>query len=282
MLDPKPGKFLIDGTVDGGGHAAALMEKIMPMGKFLGMDWDSRMIEARKAKAGYGAHERYVHGNYADLPVILAKEKLGKADGLLLDLGFSSEQLEHSGRGFSFAETSAAEPLLMTYDGARPPVSALLRECGEQELADIIFQFGGERFSRRIAKAIKERERKKPIVMNGELAEVVRGALPAGYERGRINPATRTFQALRIWANDELGNLERAIGELPDILKKGGRVAIVSFHSLEDRIIKRSFQKLAKEKKLEILTKKPITVSREEIQKNPRSRSAKLRGAILL
>lgn len=273
---------MIDGTVDGGGHAAALIKKIMPAGSFLGVDWDPRMVAARKTKANYGTRERYLHGNYADLPAILAEEKLGKADGLLLDLGFSSEQLAHSGRGFSFAETSSAEPLLMTYDDAQLPVSALLRECSEQELAGVIYRFGGERFSRRIAKAIKERERKKPIATNGELVEVVHDALPAGYERGRIDPATRTFQALRIWANDELENLESILEYLPDVLKKGGRIAVISFHSLEDRIVKQSFQKLAKEKKLEILTKKPIAASREEIQKNPRSRSAKLRGALIL
>ena len=286
LLDPKPGEFIIDGTVDGGGHAAAIMERIMPQGIFLGVDWDTRMIgeriAAREARRGDKTHERYACGNYADLPAILAKEKLGKADGLLLDLGFSSEQLAHSGRGFSFGEEARNEPLIMTYDDAHPPVAEILRMQSEKELADIIFAFGGERLSRKIAKAIKERGRKKLIVTSGELAEIVRSAVPKNYERGRIDPATRTFQALRIYANDELGNLARAIENVQDVLKIGGRMVAISFHSLEDRIIKQSFQKSAKENKLKILTKKPIAASREEIAKNPRSRSAKVRAALII
>lgn len=282
-LDPKPGDFIIDGTVDGGGHAAAILQRIMPGGMFLGVDWDARMISARKKQKKYADRERYVQGNYADLPAILAEQKLCKADGLLLDLGFSSEQIGHSGRGFSFADEAADEPLLMTYDDARPPVAELLRGMREEELADIIFRLGGERLSRRIAKAIvaREREKRKPIVTSGELAATVRSAVPRNYERGRIDPATRTFQALRIYANDELGNLERALANLPAVLAPGGRAAIVSFHSLEDRIVKHSFQTFAREGTIRIATKKPIVPSREEILKNPRSRSAKLRAGIM-
>lgn len=287
-LDPHPGDFMIDGTVDGGGHAAAIIKKIMPGGTFLGVDWDEHMIAEHKAtrradgRAAQSDRERYVHGNYADLPAILDREKLGRADGLLLDLGFSSEQLAHSGRGFSFEDTSAHEPLLMTYDDARTPVSEIIRGLREEELAKIIFELGGERGSRRIAKAIKERGRKKPIMTSGELAEVVRSALPKHYEHGRIDPATRTFQALRIYANDELGNLERTLEHLPEILKEGGRVVVISFHSLEDRIVKQSFQKLKATDTVEILTKKPVSASREEALQNPRSRSAKLRAAAIV
>lgn len=270
---------MIDGTVDGGGHAAAIIKKIMPGGNFLGVDWDKKMIEARSAQGG--ARERYVHGNYADLPAILAKEKLGKADGLLLDLGFSSEQLASAGRGFSFSEASANEPLLMTYDDAQEPVAQLLRELKENELADIIFEFGGERLSRKIAKAIVAREKEHRIVTSGELAEVIRGAVPKEYEVGRIDPATRTFQALRIYANDELGNLKKVLGALREIVKPGRRIAIITFHSLEDRIVKESFQTLAKEEKIEILTKKAVVATAEEEKENPRSRSAKLRAAII-
>lgn len=281
ILHPQPGEFMIDGTVDGGGHAEAIMEKIMPGGMFLGVDWDASMIQSREARRRYGTHERYLTGNYADLPAMLAKEKLGKADGLLLDLGFSSDQLAHSGRGFSFGEEAQGEPLMMTYDDARPPAYEIIRALSEKELADVIFKFGGERLSRRIAHAIKEQGRKRAITTSGELAEIVRGAVPKSYERGRIDPATRTFQALRIYANDELGNLTRIQGDLKNILKPGGRIAIISFHSLEDRIVKQSFQKLAKEGQIKILTKKPVTASREEIKENPRSRSAKLRGAAI-
>lgn len=281
-LDPQPGDFIIDGTVDGGGHAEAIIARIMPGGMFLGVDWDARMIAARERQARERhARERYVRGNDADLPAILAREELGKADGLLLDLGFSSEQLAGSGRGFSFADAAAREPLLMTYDDARPPVAELLRGVREDELADVIYRFGGERFSRRIAKAIAARERERAIVTSGELAATVRAAVPKNYERGRIDPATRTFQALRIWANDELGNLERALANVPAILKTGGRVAVISFHSLEDRIVKRSFQTFARDGAMELATKKPIIPSREEIAANPRSRSAKLRAGVV-
>lgn len=281
-LDPKPGEFIVDGTVDGGGHARAILERVMPGGRFLGIDWDKRMIEARENERSHGKNEIYKSGNYADLPEILSETKLGKADGLLLDLGFSSEQLSASGRGFSFSEAKADEPLIMTYDDERTPVAELLRTIPEKQLADIIYEFGGERFSRRIAKAIiVERERKKRVRTAGELADIIReatGGARGKYEHGRIDAATRTFQALRIYANDELGNLARALEQLPEVLASGGRAVVITFHSLEDRIAKQSFQKLAKEDKVEILTKKPVEGSLEEIRANPRARSAKVRA----
>jgi 16S rRNA (cytosine1402-N4)-methyltransferase len=280
-LAPTPGAFIIDGTVDGGGHAAAIMETIMPEGNFLGLDWDKRMVEAREAAHKHGTRERYLHRSYADLPEIIREEKLGLADGLLLDLGFSSEQLAHSGRGFSFSDAHAGEPLYMTYDDAQTSVAELLRGMKENELAKIIFTYGGERLSRRIAKAITEREKVRAITTSGELAEIVRQAVPANYERGRIDPATRTFQALRIYANDELGNLTRTLGNITRIVRSGGRVVVISFHSLEDRIVKQAFQSLAKEHKAEILTKKSVGPSAEEENGNPRSRSAKLRAAVI-
>jgi 16S rRNA (cytosine1402-N4)-methyltransferase len=278
FLDPQPKQFVIDGTVDGGGHARAILQKIMPGGTFLGVDWDRAMIAKKKSEH---KTEYYAHGNYAELPVILKKEKLGLADGLLIDLGFSSEQLAYSGRGFSFSDATANEPLKMTYDDAQAPLAELLRALSEEELANVIYEFGGERRSRAIAKAIVISGKKHHITTSGELAEIVRKAVPGNYERGRIDAATRTFQALRIYANDELGNLKHLLGELKAIVKPGGRVAIISFHSLEDRIVKQAFQAGAKEGTLELLTKKPITASREEQMKNPRSRSAKLRAAII-
>src|SRR5258708_2189028 len=277
---------MIDGTVDGGGHAAAIIKKIVPGGRFLGIDWDASMIakreaERRETEQAHAVNEHYTHGNYAELPAILAKEKLGKADGLLLDLGFSSEQLQSSGRGFSFSESAADEPLLMTYDDSRAPVAKVIRELSEEELADVIFKFGGERLSRRIAKAIVFQGKKKRIMTSGELAEVVRSAVPKGYERGRIDPATRTFQALRIYANHELENLETVLDNLSKILKSGGRAVIISFHSLEDRIVKNKFRDMAKSGNIKIITKKPMVASDEEVRENPRSRSAKLRAATI-
>ncbi len=278
FLDPKPGDRIIDGTVDGGGHAEAIIEKIIPGGRFLGLDWDSRMLSDCKERIGECKDVFLLHGNYADLSTIIKNENFGKADGLLLDLGFSSEQLIGSGRGFSFDEASSKEPLLMTYDDSRMPVREMLRTMPEKEIANIIFEFGGERFSRRVARAIADREKKKPIMFAGEFAGVVRNALPRGYEHGRIDPATRTFQSFRIYANDELGNLERILGDLDVVMNPGGRAVIISFHSLEDRIVKLAFKKLAKEKNAEILTKKPVVACIDEIKENPRSRSAKLRA----
>jgi 16S rRNA (cytosine1402-N4)-methyltransferase len=286
QLDPHPGDFIIDGTVDGGNHAAAILEKILPAGKLLGVDWDERLLESTKAKFrekfGDEGNVILIHGNYADLPNLLLKifekENIGKADGLLIDLGFSSEQLESSGRGFSFSESAKNEPLLMTYSDTQTPVAQILREVDETELGNIIYEFGGERMSRRIAKTIKDYGRRKPIETSGQLADVVRTALPKSYERGRIDPATRTFQALRIYANDELKNLKQILDDLPNVLKPGGRAIIISFHSLEDRIVKLAFQKMAKEGIVQLLIKKPISATREEIKENPRSRSAKLRA----
>ena len=281
-LDPIPGDVVIDGTVDGGGHAAAIVSKIMPKGEFLGVDLDDHMIALATEKilatlsaSSLGERIAIVSGNYADLPQIVAERKFPKANELLVDLGFSSEQLESSGRGFSFSEATRNEPLLMTYEDSRTPVRELLTGMSEAEIAKAIFDLGGERYARRIAKAIKERERRHRIMTSGELADVVRGAVP---HRGKIDPATRTFQALRILANGELENLERLLGHLGDIIAPGGRVAIISFHSLEDGIVKRAFRKMAADGVAEILTKKPIAATREEVLQNPRSRSAKLRA----
>ncbi len=277
-LAPKPGDFIIDGTVGGGGHAKAIAEKIAPGGMLLGVDWDKEMVKKitlnLKPKT---CSTIFVHGNYADISEILRKRKLPKANGLLLDLGFSSEQIATRGRGFSFMHN---EPLLMTYDDSREPVKALLRRIREDELADILFTFGEERYARRIAKEIKAEERRGKIETTGVLVRVIERAVPNRYAHSRLNPATRTFQALRIYANDELGNLERALRSLGEVLASGGRAVIVSFHSLEDRLVKNYFKTFGKEK-MNILTKKPIVASRAEIAQNPRSRSAKLRAAEL-
>jgi 16S rRNA (cytosine1402-N4)-methyltransferase len=286
-LDPHPGGFYIDGTMNGGGHALAILKHIVPSGMLLGVDWDARVLErgTERISASLGMTEgtiervlRIAAGNYADLPQILREQKLPKADGLLLDLGFSSEQLE-SGRGFSFLTD---EPLLMTYSDDAEPAYRILARLTEKELADAIYELGGERYSRRIAKAIKEKSKRKRIERTGELAETIRQTLPRGYERGRIDPATRTFQALRIMANRELENVDRVIGELQKIVKPGGRVAIITFHSLEDRAVKNAFREMAKAGKAELLMKKPVAATREEIAENPRSRSAKLRAITVL
>ncbi len=292
ILNPQPGEFFIDGTIGSGGHAAEIFKRISPNGMLLGIDWDKAMIENVRQKISAISNFQFLisklilkNNNYANLPEILKNEKFGKADGLLIDLGFSSEQLDPpagGGRGFSFQKD---EILDMRYsanndndDDNGITAAEVVNSFSEKDLADIIYKYGEERFSRRIAKKIVEERRKKRIITTFELAEIVNRAVPG---RGRLNPATKTFQALRIYVNKELENLETLLKNLYNIIKPKGRVAIISFHSLEDRLIKNYFRDMAKQGKAEILTKKPIRPTFEEIQINPRSRSAKLRAIIL-
>ncbi len=291
ILNPQLGEFFVDGTFGGGGHAKAILEKIGENGKLLGIDWNKGAIESGRFQVSSLKFKNIllIQDNFANLPEILQKNSLfstevgiptavgTKADGLLLDLGISSDELENSGRGFSFRKD---EPLLMTYNDNEIPVKDLLRQLSKEELTKIIKNYGEENWAIKIAEAIKNRPRKKSIETSRELAELISETLPRNYERGRIHPATRTFMALRIYANKELENLENVLKNIDKILKNKGRIAIISFHSLEDRIVKNYFRNMAKENLLEIITKKPIVASREEILENPRSRSAKLRGAI--
>src|SRR3989338_7922360 len=253
VLDPKPGEFFIDGTFGSGGHSRAIQEKIGATGKLLAIDWDETNF--KRFAIGDLRFASYA-GNYADLPEILKKRGLPKADGLIIDLGFSSEQLS-GGRGFSFGKD---EPLLMTYSRDMKPVKEILKEVSEEELAKIIKDLSDERFANRIAKEIKEYLKRKPIETSKELAEIIKSAVPKNYERGhrhggasRIHPATRTFMALRIYANQELENLEKLLKNLELILKPGGRAAIISFHSLEDRLVKNHFRQMAKVGKLKMI-----------------------------
>ena len=285
VLDPKPGEFFVDGTAGDGGHLKEILARVGEKGKVLGIDLDPAAIERLRERFDEedqrASNVVLSQGNYADLPEILENKDLGKADGLLLDLGFSSPQIEGSGRGFSF---SRDEPLDMRYfpEEGRMSAADAVNMLTEKELADAIWMYGEERFSRRIARHIVEERRKKRITSTEELVKIVREDVHKSYERGRIHPATRTFQALRIYVNNELGNLEKILSELANVLVSGGRIAVISFHSLEDRIVKNMFRTMQKEHKLEILTKKPVTASKEEIAENSRSRSAKLRAARLL
>ncbi|MCR4328522.1 MAG: 16S rRNA (cytosine(1402)-N(4))-methyltransferase RsmH [Patescibacteria group bacterium] len=275
ILKCEPGDFFIDGTINGGGHADVVLQKIGVQGKLLGIDWDEQVLAKGRARIGSNGNVILVHGNYADIPKILEDNRLPKADALLLDLGFSSEQMNTSGKGFSF---SSDEPLVMTYDADSESVADILRRIDEKELVRVIRDYGEERYAPEIAHAIVRHEKKSPITSSSELAEIIRGAVSPGYERGRIHPATRTFQALRIYANKELENLQCVIRELPNIVRVGGRAVIISFHSLEDRIVKNMFRDMAKEGKFSILTKKALVASHKEISRNPRSRSAKMRA----
>jgi 16S rRNA (cytosine1402-N4)-methyltransferase len=275
-------KFIVDGTVDGGGHGLEIIKRLGKKGTFLGIDRDGELLKRLDVKLkAIKTSPRIVlsHGSYAELPEILCKENLPKADGLLLDLGFSSDQLL-AGKGFSF---QSDEPLDMRYDQSKGVTAAeILNKSTDEELADIFFHYGEERFSRRIARGIVERRRREKILTTFQLVEAIRSSVPGNYERGRINPATRVFQALRIYVNSELTELQTILDGLDQVITSGGRVAIISFHSLEDRIVKRSFQSLGREGKINILTKKPLTATEEEISQNPRSRSAKLRVAEII
>ncbi len=272
-LQPAPGKTFVDGTLGGGGHAATLAQQVGPQGKIIGIDLDGDALEKAQASLGNLPVE-LVQGNYRDLPTILDKLKVDRVDGIVLDLGLSSDQLADPQRGFSFHSTG---PLDLRFDPSRgEPAWRLLERLGEKHLADLIYQNGEERFSRRIARKIVETRRANPIRHANQLAELVRSCVPRS--RGHnIDPATRTFQALRIAVNRELSSLERALACIPDCLRPDGRMAIISFHSLEDRLVKNAFRN---DKRLEVLTRRPIRPSDEELQQNARARSAKLRVAM--
>lgn len=272
-LAPRSGQRIVDGTVGGGGHAAALLQAVGPSGTVIGLDRDPAALD-RVRQAGTTQRVQLVHGNFRDLPEVLAQDGMDAVDAILLDLGLSSDQLADAERGFSFHATG---PLDLRFDKTRgEPAWRLLNRLSSEHLANLIYEFGEERRSRRIARALVEARRKGPFRDANQIAETIRRAVPKTRDSRRIHPATRTFQALRIATNEELKSLQIALNRLPDCLVPGGRIAIISFHSLEDRIVKHAFQG---DERLKVLTKKPIVPSPEEVQENPRSRSSKLRVA---
>jgi 16S rRNA (cytosine1402-N4)-methyltransferase len=270
-LQPAPGMTIVDGTLGGGGHTRLLAEKVGDTGRVIALDRDPAAVAAAEQSLR-GLPVCVAAARYADFSQVLNELGISAVDGLLLDLGLSSDQLADAERGFSF---DAAGPLDMRFDRDEgEPASRLLERLRSEELADIIFRYGEERYSRRIARAIVEARQSEPIRTAEQLARLVRRCVPRSADR--IDPATRTFQALRIAVNSELGELERLLKTAPERIKPGGRAAIISFHSLEDRIVKEAFRS---DERWEVLTKKPITASEAEIAANPRSRSAKLRVA---
>ena len=273
LLDPQPGETWVDCTVGGGGHTRLIAERIGPGGRVIGLDQDPGMLElARPTLAGLPVE--LVHASFDQLVEVLGQRGLERVDGVLADLGFSSDQVDDPARGLSFRDDG---PLDMRLDPTTGPTAAdLVNTLTEEALADVLFEYGEERKSRRVARRIVERRREKPFARTGELAEVVRRCVPRS---GGIDPATRTFQALRIAVNDELGALERLLAVLPRVVKPGGRAGIISFHSLEDRQVKQAFRDRAVWR---AVTKKPVTASAEEVARNPRARSAKLRVAVRL
>lgn len=267
-----PEDVVVDATLGGAGHAKLIAAQLSTAGTLVGFDLDEAAI-ARARSALSGAKPRIVlhHANFRTIRDTLSSDALSPTK-VLFDLGWSSYQLE--GRGLSF---NADETLDMRYGNGPLTAKAIVNSWAEESLADVIYGWGEERFARRIAKRIVESREKKPIATTLELAEIVRSAVPAPARRGRIHPATKTFQALRIAVNDELGSLKEALTGAWSTLAPGGRIAVISFHSLEDRIVKERFASWEREGEGKRLTKKPIVPGKEELARNPRARSAKLR-----
>ena len=273
-LAPGPDGVYVDGTVGLGGHAAALLEA--GAGRVLGIDRDERALEiARERLAGFGARVELVHADYRQLPGVLAGRGLGAVQGVLVDLGVSSLQLDDASRGFSFRQ---AGPLDMRMDqSGGESLAEKLATVSEAELADVIYEFGEERKSRRVARSIVEARDRGALTTSTDLASVVRRAAGGG-EWQRVDPATRTFQSLRIWVNGELEGLETFVETAVGALVPEGRLAVIAFHSLEDRIVKRTSRRLAADGVVRLVTRRPIVPGDEEVARNPRARSARLRA----
>ncbi len=291
-LQPQSGGVYFDGTVGAGGHASAILRQSSPDGRLFGFDQDQTALAiARQTLTEFGDRSRLFHANFSELARIASVESLPKADGILFDLGVSSMQFDQAERGFSF---QADGPLDMRMSSVGQSASDLVNELSQEDLANVIYQYGEERLSRRIARAIVNA---RPLTRTGELAEVVAKAVPSRGRKQKIHPATRTFQALRIAVNNELGVLELVLPQAIQLLKPAGRLAVISFHSLEDRIVKQYFKRESQDcicppeqpictcdhkATVRILTKRPVTPNENEIDQNPRARSAKLRVVELI
>ncbi|MEW6500152.1 MAG: 16S rRNA (cytosine(1402)-N(4))-methyltransferase RsmH [Thermodesulfobacteriota bacterium] len=275
-LAPADGGLYVDGNLGMGGHAERILEQSAPGGRLIGFDWDAAaMALARERLARFGDRIRYVHRNFTALEETLMEQGVRHIDGLLLDLGLSSLQLDASGRGFSF---KGEEPLDMRMDSRRGLTAAeLLNTRSQQELADVFYYYGEERQARRIAEAVVEARRSEPLRTTAQLVAVVERAVPRRFHPKKIHVATKVFQALRIAVNQELENLQTVLAAGPKWLAVGGRFCVISFHSLEDRLVKRAFQE---NPLLRVVTSKPIVPGEAECQRNPRARSAKLRVAV--
>jgi len=272
LLSPEPGGVFVDGTLGAGGHTRLLAEAVGDNGEVISVDRDPQAIEAAAINLK-GLPVKVAQASYTEIPQILNELGVERVDGILLDVGLSSDQLADETRGFSFESDGDLD---MRFDpDSGEPAWRLLARLREKDIADLIYNYGEERASRQIARRIVEARKSEPIRTAAQLAQLVRRCVRKTPGQ-KINPATRTFQALRIAVNGELDALERALQSLPAMLRKGGRLAIISFHSLEDRLVKNAFRD---HPLLEPITRKPVLASAEELDTNPRSRSAKLRVA---
>jgi len=274
-LAPRPEGIYLDATLGLGGHSEAILEAVPQVQRVIGMDWDQEALSLAKKRLGHFAGKmRFYQGNFRDMDAVIAEEGIDGFDGIVMDLGLSSFQLDASGRGFSFMRD---EPLDMRMDRSSTILASdMVNNLPGDRLAELIKLYGEEPWAKRIADFIVKARTKKPILSTLELAEIVKKAIPRRFHPRKIHPATRTFQAIRIAINRELENLNQALEKVPECLKTGGRIVVISFHSLEDRIVKHFFKKNAF---LRVLTKKPVQPDSLEIAVNPRARSAKLRAA---
>lgn len=297
-IDPKPGENLVDGTVGGGGHAEAILEKTSPDGKLLGIDLDGEaMIASKRRLEKYSERIILAKRNFIDFSEIKKEYDFHPIDIFFLDLGISSQQLNNEALGISFLKKAPLDMRMGGYNyktDGRKTAEHIVNNFSEEKIVAILKDYGEERYAKSIASEIIKERKIKKIVNTQQLVDIISGAVSGRYKNQRIHFATRTFQALRIAVNSELENLEAALPQILEEMEIGGRIAIISFHSLEDRIVKQFFKRESKDcvcdsevpvcvckhkKRLEIITKKPIIASKEEISRNPRSRSAKLRVA---
>jgi 16S rRNA (cytosine1402-N4)-methyltransferase len=275
FLRCEPGRTYVDATLGGGGHALEMLKRTAPDGVVIGMEWDDEALaEARNILTPFGERVKIIRESFVHLADLIQPESV---DGMLLDLGLSSIQVEKPERGFSFREEG---PLDMRMDQRLNRTAAdLINRLSSEELEDTLSRYGEERWAKRIAGAIVQEREREPLRTTQTLRRIVHRAIPRRFHSRRIDPATRTFQAFRIRVNEELDNLGEILESGWKVLKRRGRICIISFHSLEDRMVKEAFRRLEKQGEMRRLTKKPVTPSEEEQKKNPRSRSAKLRCA---
>ncbi|MFA5148479.1 MAG: 16S rRNA (cytosine(1402)-N(4))-methyltransferase RsmH [Candidatus Omnitrophota bacterium] len=278
-LEPAPGKTVVDCTVGLGGHAEAILDAISPGGRLVGIDRDAKALEIAGKRLGRpGERVDLIKGRFDELDTIFESAGIKGADGFLFDLGVSSMQLDEASRGFSFRSDA---PLDMRMDTSSSKDAAeVINSASEAELDRILEEYGEERFHRRIAAAIAGERKKARIETTGRLVEIVVHAMPHSMRHGRVHAATRTFQALRIAVNEELSALDKALGQAIGLLNPGGVICVISYHSLEDRIVKNKFKEAKAQDILELKSKKPITPEEAEIEQNPRARSAKMRAAV--